>query len=82
MTQPTVEAVLAGVASYDDLDESDQVVVRAAWDTRDTELLAALDFTLMCPDCGHPYAEPSPSCLGPTPTHLAALTRPSRGAHC
>ena len=67
MTQPTVEAVLAGVASYDDLTDAEQTVVRAAWETRDTALIAALDFTLMCPDCGYPYAALAPDCLGHAP---------------
>lgn len=67
MTRPTVEAVLAGVASYDDLDEAGQALVRAAWETRDTIRLAALDFTLMCPDCGLPFKASSPGCGGHTP---------------
>ena len=67
MTQPTVEAVLAGVASYDDLGDVGQSLVRAAWETRDTQLLAALDFTVTCPDCGHAYTQPSPGCRGHTP---------------
>jgi hypothetical protein len=64
MTKPTVEAVLAGVGSYDDLSEGDQVLGRAAWETRDTQLLADLDFTITCPHCGHPYALSSPDCGG------------------
>lgn len=67
MTEPTVEAVLAGVATYDDLTEAEQAVVRAAWETQDTELLATLDFTVTCPDCGHAYASASPHCGGHTP---------------
>lgn len=67
MTQPTVEAVLNGVASYDELTESDQAVVRAAWEARDTQLLAALDFTVRCPDCGHAYTQLAPGCSGHTP---------------
>jgi hypothetical protein len=67
MIQPTVEAVLSGAASYDDLNDTDQAVVRAAWETRDTALIAALDFTVRCPDCGVEYALSSPGCSGHTP---------------
>ena len=67
MTEPSVEAVLAGFASYDDLDEAGQALVRAAWETRDSIRLAALNFTLMCPDCGLQYAVSSPGCRGHGP---------------
>lgn len=67
MTKPTVEAVLAGTASYDDLTEDEQVVVRAAWETRDTLVLASLNFTVTCPDCGYRNEVPSPHCGGHTP---------------
>lgn len=67
MTQPSDEAALAGVASYNDLTEDGQALVRATWETQDTIRLAALDFTLRCPDCGHPSADPAPGCLGHTP---------------
>lgn len=62
-----VEAVLRGAASYDDLNDAEQALVRAAWETRTTRLIAALDFTVTCPDCGHAYAVPSPNCRGHTP---------------
>lgn len=67
MTEPTVDAVLSGAASYDDLTEEGQALVRAAWETRDTQLLAALDFSVMCLDCGVEYAVLSPCCGGHTP---------------
>ena len=67
MTKPTVEAVLAGVASYDNLTEAEQAVVRAAWETQDTALIAALDFTVTCPHCGHAYTQLAPGCRGHTP---------------
>lgn len=65
MSEPTVEAVLSGAASYDDLDEADQAAV--AWETRDTRLIAALDFTVTCPHCGHAYRQSAPGCRGHTP---------------
>lgn len=70
MTQPTVEAVFTGVASYDDLDVPGQALVRAAWETRDTIRLAALNFTLMCPDCGLAYA----AAVGLRRAHFTHLT--------
>lgn len=36
MTEPSVEAVLAGAAAYDDLDEAGQALMWAVWETRDT----------------------------------------------
>lgn len=66
MTKPTVEAVLAGFASYDDLDDAGQALVRAVWETRDTHLIAALDFTVTCPDCGLRYADQWAACSGHT----------------
>lgn len=64
---PTVEAVLAGAASYDDLTYGEQMMVRAAWETRDNLRLADLDFTRTCPDCGLSYVEAAASCGGHTP---------------
>jgi hypothetical protein len=62
-----VDLVLQGRASYDDLADVEQAVVRAAWDTRETACIAALDFTVDCPHCGLAYAAWSPGCLGHTP---------------
>lgn len=69
MDEATVDAALSGAVPYDQLDAESQVLVRALWETRDAEVLADLDFTRVCPDCGHAYAQESPACQGHTPRH-------------
>ena len=41
--EAAVAAVLAGEASYDDLDDAEQAVVRAEWDKRVAEIRDGLD---------------------------------------
>lgn len=43
VSQRDVEAVLAGDGSYDDLQEREQAVVRAAWDEQIAQRLSSLD---------------------------------------
>ena len=62
-----VEAVLAGVASYDDLTEAEQAEVRVVWEARDAEAIARLDFTRVCPGCGVGYDQVAPGCRGHVP---------------
>jgi hypothetical protein len=44
VSQRDIERVLAGQAPYDELGEPAQAVVRATWDARIAERVAALDF--------------------------------------
>jgi|LUMS01.1.fsa_nt_gb hypothetical protein len=66
-SEEVVNAVLSGQVSYDDLPDPEQALVRRAWESRDIALLAALDFTRTCPDCGHPYTSASPTCRDHSP---------------
>lgn len=50
VTSPQVQAVLDGLASYDDLTGEDQALVRAVWDARDAVAIQRLDFTSERPD--------------------------------
>ena len=42
---PIVAAGIAGNLSYDDLNETQQAAVRAAWERLDAAAIAELDFT-------------------------------------
>ena len=56
-SDPMVARVLAGQASYDDLDESAQAAVRAAWDERIAQDIESLDFSKRLRAAGRPWAE-------------------------
>lgn len=43
--EPTVEEVLDGTASYDDLSDADQATVRGVWAERIRDLRGGLDLT-------------------------------------
>lgn len=51
-----VARVLAGKASYDDLEEPAQATVRAAWDEGLAEDIASLDFSEELRAAGRPWA--------------------------
>jgi hypothetical protein len=53
----TVARVLAGQASYDELDAHGQAAVRAAWDERLAEDIERLDFAEGLRAAGRPWAE-------------------------
>jgi hypothetical protein len=53
----TIAQMLAGQASYDELDERAQAVVRAAWDERIAADIAHLDLTERLWAAGRPWAE-------------------------
>lgn len=57
MESVTVAQVLAGQASYDDLDEQAQAAVRTAWDQRLAEDIANLNFSERLRAAGRPWAE-------------------------
>lgn len=52
-----IERVLRGQASYDDLDDEAQAVVRAQWDAQLAKDLAGADFTDELNAAGIPWAE-------------------------
>lgn len=52
-----IERVLAGQASYDDIGEPAQAVVRATWDQRVAEKLASLDFAREFTEAGESWSE-------------------------
>lgn len=55
MAIEAVTRVLAGQASYDELPEAEQALVRAAWDERVAEDVAALDFEARLSASGEPW---------------------------
>ena len=57
VTQDTIARVLAGQASYDDLPDPAQAVVRVEWDNRVNATLAELDFSEALHEAGEPWAE-------------------------
>lgn len=59
-TGPTVEAVLAGEARYDDLPARDQALVRDQWTLRINERIASLDLALEFAAEGRPWVEADP----------------------
>lgn len=62
MADTTAADVLAGRGSYDDLDPVSQALVREAWEVSDAAAIARLDFSAMCPSCGHPRDAESRTC--------------------
>lgn len=52
-----IQLVLAGQASYDDLDEREQAVVRATWDVRAAEMLSRLDLAAEFTAAGRSWTE-------------------------
>ncbi|RFA07022.1 hypothetical protein B7R21_17005 [Subtercola boreus] len=57
VTHSAITDVLAGVSSYDDLRDSEQAVVRVAWNDNVTARIAELDFTDDLLEAGLPWAE-------------------------
>ncbi|RFA10752.1 hypothetical protein B7R54_17230 [Subtercola boreus] len=57
VTHTAITEVLAGVSSYDDLRDSEQAVVRVAWNDRVAARIAELDFTDELLEAGLPWAE-------------------------
>lgn len=57
VTLDAIEAVLTGRASYDQVDDRAQAVVRATWDQEIGQRIAALDFTDRLEAAGEPWAE-------------------------
>ncbi|UDY34025.1 hypothetical protein [Dermatobacter hominis] len=55
MSDPDVEAVLAGTASYDSLRDDQQAIVRAAWDERIEARLATIDLIAEFEALGQSY---------------------------
>ncbi len=52
-----VARVLAGLASYDELDEHEQAIVRKAWSERLAELRTQLDYATRFSAAGDSYSE-------------------------
>lgn len=61
--RPTIEAVLAGTASYDDLPADAQAVVRAIWAERIEERIESLDFAAEAVAEGRSWVEAGPDGL-------------------
>ncbi|MDF2441926.1 MAG: hypothetical protein JWR01_129 [Subtercola sp.] len=57
VTHTAITDVLAGVLPYDELRDSEQAVVRVAWNDRVTARIAELDFTDELLEAGLPWAE-------------------------
>lgn len=57
VTVQAIARVLAGQASYDDLDDRGQAVVRATWDEQIAARIAGLDLTEELVAAGEPWAE-------------------------
>jgi hypothetical protein len=57
VSQRDIERVLAGQASYDEIGDQAQAVVRATWDTRIAERIAALDFEAEFTEAGDTWSE-------------------------
>ena len=57
VSQRDIERVLAGQASYDELGEPAQAVVRATWDARIAEHIAALDLETEFVAAGEAWSE-------------------------
>ena len=57
VTQDAIARVLAGQASYDELPDPAQAMVRVAWDDRVAATLAGLDFSGDLHAAGKPWAE-------------------------
>ena len=57
VTQDAIARVLAGQASYDELPDPAQAVVRVEWDDRVATTLAGLDFSEDLHAAGEPWAE-------------------------
>jgi hypothetical protein len=68
-----IERVLAGQASYDDIGEPAQAVVRATWDQRIAERIASLDFEDEFTQMGETWSE------GDESGHVAQHVTPPRG---
>jgi hypothetical protein len=56
-TSEKIDRVLAGQASYDELGERAQAMVRVAWDKRMAERIDGLDFTERLRAAGLPWSE-------------------------
>lgn len=52
-----VQAVLAGTASYDSLDDEDQSILRAVWKDRIEEARASLDYAAEFTRAGRDWVE-------------------------
>ena len=57
VSQREVERVLSGTGSYDALTDSEQALVRTAWDERISDRLAALDFAAEFTATGESWSE-------------------------
>src|SRR3954447_26240258 len=55
VTQGEITRVLAGQASYDELPDRAQAVVRASWDEQIAGRVAALDFETQLHEAGEPW---------------------------
>jgi hypothetical protein len=57
VTHDAIERVLTGRASYDEVDDRAQAVVRAVWDEQIAAKVGGLDFTERLQTTGLPWAE-------------------------
>ncbi|MDQ8045969.1 MAG: hypothetical protein AAGC46_20040 [Solirubrobacteraceae bacterium] len=57
VTHDAIERVLTGRATYDEVDDHAQALVRAAWDEQIAGRAASLDFTASLASTGQPWAE-------------------------